>query len=225
MKSLIVFILCLASTAFAQTPPTTPQTTTIAYTQGFGSSIVGRSSRVGWVTSYVDATPAGFTFTCNGTSHICTATANTMVLGLVGQASTTSALPSGLSTSTNYYAIPIDANTFYLASSLANAKTGTFIAISSAGTGVQTFTATSISITSIALQESMDGTHFLTVPIQATGDVTKTQSSPAVATYYMLEDTNLNANFAQLLYTIAAGQITVTQIPKVPFGVGGGSGR
>ncbi len=47
-------------------------------------------------------------------------------------------LPGGLSAATNYYAIKIDANTFELASSLANALAGTQIDITTNGTGTQT---------------------------------------------------------------------------------------
>lgn len=50
------------------------------------------------------------------------------------------ALPAGLTASTDYYVIKIDANTFYLATSLANALAGTFLSITTDGTGTQTLT-------------------------------------------------------------------------------------
>lgn len=49
---------------------------------------------------------------------------------------TTGALPTGLTADTNYWAIRIDANTFNLATSLANAKAGTKIATSGSQSGV-----------------------------------------------------------------------------------------
>ena len=50
------------------------------------------------------------------------------------------ALPTGLVASTNYWVIKIDANTYQLASSLANALAGTFITISTNGSGTLTTT-------------------------------------------------------------------------------------
>lgn len=50
------------------------------------------------------------------------------------------ALPTGLALATNYYVIKVDANTIQLATSLANALAGTFIVLSSNGTGTQTET-------------------------------------------------------------------------------------
>lgn len=50
------------------------------------------------------------------------------------------ALPAGLVASTDYYVIKIDANTFYLATSLANALAGTNLLITTDGTGTQTLT-------------------------------------------------------------------------------------
>jgi hypothetical protein len=48
------------------------------------------------------------------------------------------ALPTGLTAVTDYWIIRIDANTFYLATSLANALAGTHLSISTDGTGTQT---------------------------------------------------------------------------------------
>lgn len=48
------------------------------------------------------------------------------------------ALPTGLSAATNYYFLPIDANTGHIATSVANALAGTFVNASSTGTGTQT---------------------------------------------------------------------------------------
>lgn len=68
-----------------------------------------------------------------------TITAHGYMTGSLGQLTTAGSLPTGLSLSTNYYAIVIDANTIQFASSLANANAGTPIAISG-GTGNSTFT-------------------------------------------------------------------------------------
>lgn len=52
------------------------------------------------------------------------------------------ALPAGLAAVTDYYVIRIDANTFYLATSLALALAGTHLLISTDGTGTQTLSST-----------------------------------------------------------------------------------
>lgn len=52
-------------------------------------------------------------------------------------------LPTGITTSTDYYIIKVDANNFKLAASLANAEAGTAITITSQGTETKTITYTS----------------------------------------------------------------------------------
>ena len=93
---------------------------------------------------------------------IFTKTAHGLLTGTVGQMTTSSALPTGLSAVTNYWIINLSANTFALASSLANALVGTKILFTSKGTGNQTFTATAGSST-VALYESSNGTNFLAI--------------------------------------------------------------
>lgn len=84
--------------------------------------------------------PAGGTFTAVAATDICTLAAHGFYTGLIVRGSTTGALPTGLSVATDYYAIPIDANTFYLASTLTNCLAGTHIDITGAGSGTNTIT-------------------------------------------------------------------------------------
>ena len=56
------------------------------------------------------------------------------------QVSSTGTLPGGLAASTDYYAVVIDANTFQLASSRANALVGTIVDLTSQGSGTHTIT-------------------------------------------------------------------------------------
>lgn len=58
-----------------------------------------------------------------------------LYLGQKVRLTTTGALPTGLSTGTDYYVIYVDANTFRLATSLANAKAGTAINTSGSQSG------------------------------------------------------------------------------------------
>lgn len=60
--------------------------------------------------------------------------------GVVGQLSTSGSLPTGFSASTDYYVIRIDADTYALASSYANAVAGTRIIPTAIGSGNQTYT-------------------------------------------------------------------------------------
>ena len=69
-----------------------------------------------------------------------TSAAHGYITGVKGQLTTSNTLPAGLSTSTDYWLIVLTANTFGFASSMANAKLGTLIDITSQGVGNHTFT-------------------------------------------------------------------------------------
>jgi len=77
--------------------------------------------------------------------------AHGLVDAQIVQLSTTGALPTGLSASTDYYVIVDDANYIRLASSRANALAGTAINITGEGTGTHTLTPSSLS-TGITVQ-------------------------------------------------------------------------
>lgn len=80
------------------------------------------------------AAPAVITWTAHGipvpTTSIKAATAVLFT--------TTGALPTGITASTVYYAVPIDANTFNIATTITNAMAGTFITTSGSQSGTQT---------------------------------------------------------------------------------------
>lgn len=82
------------------------------------------------------ATPAVMTWTAHGLKS-----------GQRIQLTTTGALPTGLSTATTYWVTVIDANTFNLSSSLANAQAATFIATSGSQSGTHTAVNMGITIT------------------------------------------------------------------------------
>lgn len=67
--------------------------------------------------------------------------------GVKGQFTTSGSLPTGISALTNYWAVLVDltTGTYKFATSLANALAGTVVDISTAGTGNQTFTPTTLS--------------------------------------------------------------------------------
>ena len=85
------------------------------------------------------------TFTADDTTDICTwtSTANipsNILTGTRVRLTTTTTLPAGLATATDYYVIKVSDTTFSLATSYANAVAGTEIDITSTGTGTHTVT-------------------------------------------------------------------------------------
>lgn len=80
------------------------------------------------------------TFTADNTTEIITHAAYDIANFSKVQLSTTTTLPAGLSTLTDYWTIRLSATTSRLASSLANARAGTFIAFTDNGTGTHTIT-------------------------------------------------------------------------------------
>lgn len=85
------------------------------------------------------------TFTADPVTDICTwsSTANipsNILTGTRVRLTTTTTLPAGLATATDYYIIKMSDTTFELASSYANAIAGTQINITDAGTGTHTVT-------------------------------------------------------------------------------------
>lgn len=85
------------------------------------------------------------TFTADAGTDVCTftSTANipsNLITGTRMQLTTTTTLPGGLATATDYYFIKVSDSTFKLATSYANAIAGTQIDITSAGTGTHTAT-------------------------------------------------------------------------------------
>ena len=85
------------------------------------------------------------TFTADAGSDVCTytSTANfpsNLLTGTRVRLTTTTTLPAGLATATDYYLIRVTDATFKLATSYANAVAGTAINITDAGTGTHTLT-------------------------------------------------------------------------------------
>lgn len=85
------------------------------------------------------------TFTADDTTDICTYTSvvnipSNILTGTRVRLTTTTTLPAGLATATDYYVIRLSDTTFKLATSYANAIAGTAINITSTGTGTHTIT-------------------------------------------------------------------------------------
>lgn len=132
-----------------------------------------------------------------------TVTAHGFVTGLKGQASNSGgALPTGISGSTDYFVVVVDANTIKLSDTLAHALAGTdIINVSGDGTGTQTFTPTSIAGATVTLQKSNDNVNFDAVAagtsISADGNVWFEIDKPKY-------------KYIRLSYTLTAGMLSST---------------
>ena len=145
-----------------------------------------------------DETPAADTFTA-AVTDICTAVAHGMVTGLKCQLTTTTTLPAGLAAITDYFVINLSADTFSLASSLANALAGTVVDITDTGTGTHTITAVAVSTATVALQISNNESSWLDV-----GTATDISSNAEV----IIQD-EANYAFARVKIAIATGQFAI----------------
>jgi hypothetical protein len=119
-----------------------------------------------------------------------------MVTGLKVQLTTVTTLPAPLQLATDYFVIALDANTFKLATSLANALVGTAINITDTGTGAHTITPVSSGTRSFIPSFSVDGTNFSSSVI---GSVASAGS--AVATAYPA--VNVTTSTVPTLYTFS----------------------
>lgn len=149
-------------------------------------------------------TPVAATFTANSGTSIFTATAHGFLTGLALQVSNSGgALPTGLAGVTTYYVIRIDANTFKLATTLANAQAGTNLTVSSNGTGTQTATPVALSAGAVSLVGSLDGVTYVTI-------ASSSQNVTATANF-MWNVANPFYQWVQVAYTLTAGQFTSVQ--------------
>lgn len=153
-------------------------------------------------------TPAAGVFTA-AITDILTKAAHGFYTGLKVQFTTTTTLPAGLSLATDYFVIRLDANTFKVTATLAQAVAGTdIIDITDTGTGTHTVTPTSIAGGGYTLQGSNDQVDWITdvaqvaITADALAGVTPT-SRVAAFKYY------------RLYYAITAGMMSITgQVQK-----------
>lgn len=143
MKLLLLFLLTL--NAFAGLKLSKDQQQIISLTNrayGYTSSgfNVGDANSLAIAVNNTLATPSATTFLpadIDLTGNTITKTSHGLPTGLKGQVATSSTFPSPLA-ATNYYVISVDANNIKLASSYANAGTGTQIDLTTAGAGLFT---------------------------------------------------------------------------------------
>ena len=178
------------------------QTTEVAQSTNMTGASLAGCKTVGFLTKVTVSTPSAGAFTA-AASDICTKTAHGMKTGLKVQVSTTTTLPAGLSAATDYFVIYLTADTFKLATSLANANAGTAVDITDAGTGTHTITPTSIAGASVKLQASIDGTNY--------ADIASLTSNITATANFLFNIVDPGYEYIRAVYTLTAGQISFTQ--------------
>lgn len=175
-----------------------------AYTTAYDFGGCGGDSISVTVNADVD-TPGAKTFASTAvdvTANTITITAHGYTEGLKGQFTTDGGLPTGISASTDYFIIVVDANTVKVATSLANAQAGTAVDITGQGTGNDTFTPTAIAGGSIKLQQ--------TNALPALGlwaDLGSATNITADGVIYLSAD-RPTARWIRVYQTLTAGHIT-----------------
>lgn len=161
----------------------------------------------------VSATPlaSGVDSAVDISADTVTIAANGLTTGVKGQLTTTGTLPAGLSLSTDYFIISIDANTVAFATSLANAEAGTKVNITGQGASgsVNTFTSTSISGASVILQESNDPSNYLPSEVVDWTDLGSASNITQTANL-VLKKVNPESNWIRLKFVITAGRFAST---------------
>jgi hypothetical protein len=127
---------------------------------------------------------------------------------------TTSAadLPSGLTTSTDYWISKIDRDTFYFCSSHANAIDGTAVTIADAGTGTHTMTAYNVFnfplyIEQIKVDTGDGGNFLITWDSDAQARQLKLDNTPADDTLWVPIKQTVEAIYVQTLPTNATIEV------------------
>lgn len=169
-------------------------TCTVSGTGSNAQTTVSAQSLTGGVNSAVNTSTDQVTITSHG-----------FTTGDKGQLTSTGTLPAGLSTSTDYFIIAVDANTIKFASSLANALAGTAIDITDQGSSgaTNTFTPTAIAGANVKLQKSNDGTNW--------SDEGSATNITATGLVY-LEKINPTALYMRLAFTLTAGQMNSSNV-------------
>lgn len=197
-------------------------TETIAtpYSAGGSALDVKQAKSVCVSAAVTNSAPAAGTFTAANATEIFTKSAHGFLTGLKVQVSNSGgALPTGLSGATDYFVIYVSANTFKLATSLANAQAGANLLITTDGTGTQTVTPTALAGASIKLQGTLEDTvtassAWFDLPIGASGDATKSGAITTTANF-LLSEVNPAVSFVRAYYTLTAGQLSVAQTALV----------
>lgn len=129
--------------------------------------------------------------------------------GLKGQFTTDDTLPAGLSAATDYFIIKVDADTYKVATSLANATAGTAVDITDQGVGNHTFTPTSLAGAAVKVEKSNSTQAEITAGTATWEDVAAATSITADAEVWFEKD-RPTYRWIRLHYTLTAGSMSTT---------------
>jgi len=169
-------------------------------------TITGTGSNAQNITAETALT-GGVTSSLNLTAETITISTHGFVSYIKGQFTTTGTLPTGITTSTNYWLIVTSANIFQVADSLAHAQAGTYLNLSAEGTGTHTFTPTGIA-GAIKLQRSEDGTTYHDFGTSTTVNITGTGSTYWNGNAYTTE--GIYFDKVMPVVTMTAGYVAMT---------------
>lgn len=130
-----------------------------------------------------------------------TVTAHGLLTGNKGQLTTAGVLPTGLSASTDYFVIVVDANTIQFATTLDNANDGTAVNITTTGNGNQTFTSTALAGANVKLQKSLDGVTWF--------DDTSATNITGAGGVFLSATSPVNGQYYKATIAITAGEVTL----------------
>jgi hypothetical protein len=164
----------------------------ISGTGSNAQAVAAETPLAGGVTSELDITDNEITIPSHG-----------LTSGLKGQLTTTSALPTGFSTSTDYFVLVVDDNTIQLSASL----DGAAVNFTTEGTGVHTFTPTAVAGGTIKLQATCSDVNDINVtPVWS--DLSGSQSISADGSY-LFEKADAFFHHVRLHTTLTAGRVGV----------------
>ncbi len=202
---------------FTDVIATTPSTVNLDCTAAWAGVVspplcYSRAGAAGTGSITKSVTTAGTSAAVNTTTDVITKTAHGQVTGAKVALTTAGTLPTGLS-ATTYYVIKLTADTFQLASSLANAAAGTAVDITTPGFGTHTITPALLVTTGAVakLQVSNDGTNFTDVT-SATVTIT---AAGSVVWIFGVQSTGqpFRSKIVRLLFTPTTGSVTLSAIP------------
>lgn len=163
----------------------------------------GAESTAGTIT--VAETTPGYSTELDLTANTASIPSHGLPTGLKGQLTTTGTLPTGVTTSTDYFIIATSSTLVKFASSLANALLGTAIDLTGEGNGRHTFTPTSLAGATVTLQKS---NNYGRVGVTAVWDAVASATSITVDADVWFEVANPGYSYARLQYTLTAGSLS-----------------
>lgn len=188
---------------------TTPSSGTIKFTREKRTAVVAdvpksaNDSGAGSITTAL--TTAGVLSAVDITDNTFTTAAHGYPLGLVVQLSISGGgtLPSGVTTTTNYYIIPTSTTAFKFAASLVLAQAGTAIDITDQGTAAKTITVTptALGVCTIKCAASDDGENYVDLASMTTGAI-------SAAGTYIFHLTDPCYKWVRAYYTPSVGALT-----------------